>query len=563
MYYRDSIKMAAESQFVRVNAERSSKIRCRPCAEAPVATPAVDVVRRRALQAAEYYHKKVRTGSMSSGSGTEMAASGDTYQMNSLPGSSTSVKHCLDLSDASETDALRAGVTPASSDTYYKQKLRAGFIDLRNSYNEKIRTRSAKNLGHRTFTTPAMFDDAPSSNNSGNVSARKQISGSPARRKRSGDRGYGSRSTRSDRPGLHRSNSSLELEQGKQQFLPGDVSVPVGKLKRDYGSANSLDIMSNSGESFFAMLQDYHNENLDQRAAAPPQMTELLRGRLDANKNTNVVQNRSSYPQSRKVMNGTAVSLPDTNPSSPKSSSKAQKSKERRPRAKTIVAEAGSEILRKIRGSRSDAANKSMSDNSIDDGRPEDRLRRKAFVHFDCQSVSVVLGDVIKRRTTKEMTRRNTTTGASAARDNDDVTSETDAGDGKSNELLLSCPFFRNEIGGEEEHMICLNRVTAHKRSQQLLGDRELCGESLLRPAVCNGVTLLDTSESVQGTVIPSVVNHRGLVVEHVDHGAAYYRTFLHGFGEYVMFLSWRISGVCVVIDRNLSLLFVYMKYGS
>ena len=531
MYYRDSIKMAAESQFVRVNTERSREGNFE---QAPVATPAVDVVRRRALQAAEYYHKKVRSSSMSSGSGTEMAASGDTYQMNSLPGSSTSVKHCLDLSDASETDALRAGVTPASSDTYYKQKLRAGFIDLRNSYNEKIRTRTAKNLGHRTFTTPAKFD-SQSSTHSGSVSARKQISGSPARRKRSGDRGYGSRSTRSDRPGLHRSNSSLELEQGKQQFLLQDVSVPLGKLKRDYGSANSLDIMSNSGESFFAMLQDYHNENVDQRAAAPPQMTELLRGHLDKKTNV-VVSNRSSYPQSRKVMNGTAVSLPDAviEQSSPKTSTKAQKTKERRPRAKTMVAEAGSEILRKIRGARSDAAaNKSMSDNSPDDGRPEDRLRRKAFVHFDCQSISVVMGDVIKRRTTKEMTRRNTTTGASAARDDADA-DDTDVGDGKSNDLLLSCPFFRNEIGGEEEHMICLNRVTAHKRSQQLLGDREWSGESLLRPAVCNGVTLLDTSQSVHGTAIPSVVNHRGLVVEHVDHGAAYYRTFLHGFGEYI-----------------------------
>ena len=554
MYYRDSVKMAAESHFTRVHPERSSESRV--CVE-PVATPAVEVVRQRAMQAAEYYHKKVRTGSVSSGSGTDMAAGGDTYQMNSHPGGSTPGKQSLDSSDASETDALRAGVTPASSDTYYKQKLRAGFIDLRNSYNEKFRTRGSASLGHRTFTAPANFEEPTNSGGRSNRTQQSQISGPPGRRKRSGDQGYGlgQRTTCSERRGLHRSNSSLELEHGQQEFLPEDVVAPTGNMRRDYGSANSLDVMSNSGESFFAMLQDYHNENLDQRAAAPPRINELLRGRVDLNKNTSTpqvaqFQNRASYPQSKPALNGTAVAVCEStvDPSaSPKTGAKLQqKSKERKPRAKTMVAEASSGILRKIRGARSDteSGNKSMSDNSLDDGRPEDRQKRKAFVHFDCQSIGVVLGDVIKRRTTVEMTRRNTTTGASAASgtrgtDTDDLVSDdSDAGDGKNSELLLSCPFFRNEIGGEEEHMICLNRVTAQKRSRQLLGDRERGAESVLRPAACNGVTILDTSKNVQGTSIPAVVCYQGLVVEHVDHGAEYYRTFFHGFGEYDVVIS-------------------------
>ena len=46
-----------------------------------------------------------------------------------------------------------------------------------------------------------------------------------------------------------------------------------------------------------------------------------------------------------------------------------------------------------------------------------------------------------------------------------------DAGDGKTNDLVLSCPFFRNEIGGEEERRIALNRTTAQKRVQNLLGN--------------------------------------------------------------------------------------------
>ncbi|NXM92767.1 SI1L3 protein, partial [Oenanthe oenanthe] len=86
---------------------------------------------------------------------------------------------------------------------------------------------------------------------------------------------------------------------------------------------------------------------------------------------------------------------------------------------------------------------------------PKSWVCRKGFAHFDVQSIcfeAVPAGAGTQRR--------NTTTGASAASagaepgfsSTEDLNCkenlERDLGDDTSNELLLSCPHFRNEIGG-------------------------------------------------------------------------------------------------------------------
>ena len=48
---------------------------------------------------------------------------------------------------------------------------------------------------------------------------------------------------------------------------------------------------------------------------------------------------------------------------------------------------------------------------------------------------------------------------------------DADPGDHNSNDLVLSCPYFRNELGGEEERFVSLNIVTAQQQVQQLLGN--------------------------------------------------------------------------------------------
>lgn len=43
------------------------------------------------------------------------------------------------------------------------------------------------------------------------------------------------------------------------------------------------------------------------------------------------------------------------------------------------------------------------------------------------------------------------------------VGEEIDSGDGRSNNLVMSCPFFRNELGGESERIVYLSRLSSEK----------------------------------------------------------------------------------------------------
>ncbi|XP_053304729.1 signal-induced proliferation-associated protein 1 [Spea bombifrons] len=81
--------------------------------------------------------------------------------------------------------------------------------------------------------------------------------------------------------------------------------------------------------------------------------------------------------------------------------------------------------------------------------------RPKSFAHYDVQSI---LFDPFRKGDSEN--RRNIRSGASAASQIRACTSSprrslsspeepSDPGDGKDNELLLSCPYFRNEVGGE------------------------------------------------------------------------------------------------------------------
>ncbi|NXR84693.1 SI1L3 protein, partial [Pycnonotus jocosus] len=152
-------------------------------------------------------------------------------------------------------------------------------------------------------------------------------------------------------------------------------------------------------------------------------------------------------------------------------------------------------------------------------------IRRKSFAHFDVQSLSfeaVSAGSWGSRR-------RNTTTGASAASagsdpafsSTEDLNSkenlELDLGDDTSNELLLSCPHFRNEIGGGRgERDVSFSRSGIPGFS----GIFRECGN--LGKGSNAGVSVLE---------FPKEKPREGqrFSVEHADLGARYYRDYFHG----------------------------------
>lgn len=167
----------------------------------------------------------------------------------------------------------------------------------------------------------------------------------------------------------------------------------------------------------------------------------------------------------------------------------------------------------------------------------EERQRRRAFAHYDCQSLTANLGYAAKLRGLLLARRRNTTTGASAASmlnsrsaTPDGDSGDEDSGDGYNNDLLESCPFFRNEIGGEEERVVSLTRIISkHKNSQR---------RPLHRPPLAYGVSVLEfPAGETHWRHATCPYQRLPRPIESVDQGALYYRNHFCNQGKFNVYL--------------------------
>ncbi|XP_018347054.1 PREDICTED: uncharacterized protein LOC108751400 isoform X1 [Trachymyrmex septentrionalis] len=277
---------------------------------------------------------------------------------------------------------------------------------------------------------------------------------------------------------LHRSNSSLELPHS-----PDPASrVPETPLRREYGSHGSIDVVAQSitgGENFFAMLQDFRPS--EQRGVVAADYLRRVHQ-----------QDGSSQP-----LDVDEVCGPTGAGSSPKLRLK----------------------LNRLWSSKPPRAMEETCTSPVVSADVEERHRRRAFAHYDCQSLTANLGYAAKLRGILLARRRNTATGASAASalraSTPDETPEEDAGDGKGNDLLESCPFFRNEIGGEGEREVGLTRCSQ--------------GNGIHRPSLSYGVSVLEPlpGETLWKNTCP--LQKRPLPIESVDEGAYYYRRYFLG----------------------------------
>ncbi|XP_055945135.1 signal-induced proliferation-associated 1-like protein 2 [Argiope bruennichi] len=324
--------------------------------------------------------------------------------------------------------------------------------------------------------------------------------------------------------GLYRSNSSLDLEHTSEM-----LEERSGILRRDYGSASSLDLISATGESFFAMLREFRRENFDQRSPGPPKIQEFLKGKIDPTPSTqNAANALANGPESFEESN------------SPKIKNKFYKlwDIKDKTKAKNKLLSSEPSIFKKLRGSKTDMSDCTGkgSDNSLDtEARIEDKLRRKAFAHYDCESLVANLSYASRLRSLLSR-RRNTTTGASAAsmqnrshaNNLENMNPEdSDPGDGQSSELLLSCPFFRNELGGEEERVISLNRTTCKK--QKVPDDAFGVSPTVHKPNLAYGVSVLEKSSGSRWSQRFCPYQRHPLQMEKTGAGALYYRLFFYG----------------------------------
>uniref|UniRef100_A0A8C1TBP6 Signal-induced proliferation-associated 1 n=1 Tax=Cyprinus carpio TaxID=7962 RepID=A0A8C1TBP6_CYPCA len=161
------------------------------------------------------------------------------------------------------------------------------------------------------------------------------------------------------------------------------------------------------------------------------------------------------------------------------------------------------------------------------------------FAHYDIQSILFDLSEAATNRDSIGR-KKNITSGASAASQLRPLSQSTpssvsqggggssgsgtgsedveqsllDEGDGNDNDLLLSCPHFRNEMGGEESVGLSLPRASRHR------------WRSLQSPN--NAVSVLEEPRE-------SHVQAQGksnYFIEHADLGARYYHKYFYMKGE-------------------------------
>ncbi|XP_018327356.1 signal-induced proliferation-associated 1-like protein 1 isoform X2 [Agrilus planipennis] len=365
---------------------------------------------------------------------------------------------------------------------------------------------------------------------------------------------------------LYRSNSSLELLDHHHQGR-STASSCSSSLKREYGSHGSIDVIerdrplpiAGNSDSFFAMLQDYRPTVLnaigtDQRSPGP---AEYLKGKVDAAPAAENATNSLAGDE-------TSGSTHQLTPQSPKFRVKLSKIW-----GSGNVNGGGSVKLNNhhynhhhsnhYRHAFDDSVvNTSTMSTSTSSAaasaliaEAEEIQRRRAFVHYDCQSLTTNLSYAVRIRKNLLAKRRNTTTGASAASmiarsstpeggGSSSAADEEDYGDGKSNDMVESCPFFRNEIGGEEERVVSLTRVPCSSDSNYRYhygggggGSSSGSGQNkkpLHRPPLAYGVAVLEFpigETHWRHSTCPYQRLPRP--IESVDQGALYYRRYFLG----------------------------------
>ncbi|XP_058433702.1 signal-induced proliferation-associated 1-like protein 1 isoform X3 [Marmota monax] len=317
--------------------------------------------------------------------------------------------------------------------------------------------------------------------------------------------------------------SELDVDSFDECISPTYKTGP--SLHREYGSTSSIDKQGTSGESFFDLLKGYKDDKSD-RGPTPTKLSDFI-----------VAGGSKGSGFSLDVIDG---------PISQRENLRLFKDREKPLKRRSKSETGDSSIFRKLRNAKGEELGKSSD---LEDNRSEDSVRPwtcpKCFAHYDVQSILFDLNEAIMNRH-NVIKRRNTTTGASAAAvaslvsgplshsasfsspmgSTEDLNSKgslsMDQGDDKSNELVMSCPYFRNEIGGEGERKISLSK----SNSGSFSGCESASFESTLTSHCTNaGVAVLEVPKE---NLVLHLDRVKRYIVEHVDLGAYYYRKFFY-----------------------------------
>ncbi|KAK8750904.1 hypothetical protein OTU49_015051, partial [Cherax quadricarinatus] len=316
--------------------------------------------------------------------------------------------------------------------------------------------------------------------------------------------------------GLYRSNSSLDLDHDTEE------QPPASPLRREYGSHGSINVASAPPETLYSILRELKpNEPIKCASTS----TDNVAGSLVSEAEATSPKVRSKFQK-----------LWDKDKPSIFKKLRSSKSTESKADSKSDINSESSVSSNVTKSCKSGETN-GDSDSRSEELPVSVPTRRSAFAHYDCRSLATQFNIGHMRSLLTE--RANTTTGASAAAMAGSVPSglhhdstedlqhdEHDPGDGRSNQLINSCPFFRNELGGEGERVVSLSRdwgCGAKSNSPSL-------ATGLHRPVAATTIGLLEPPVGQSHwrlTLCPYV--RSPFTVEAVDQGAAYYQGYFCG----------------------------------
>lgn len=343
-----------------------------------------------------------------------------------------------------------------------------------------------------------------------------------------------------------RSNSDMTISEMEAPGDNGDDWMPhlggkCSPLHREYGSTSSIHQHGVSGEGFFEVLKGYQGDKVDQRSPAPEKLEDMLK--VGSKQASVDLQGNTLECQPPKV-------------------------KDKPPKRRTKSETGGESIFRKLRNVRGESDSPRAGFDS-DEGRAEDVgpppkpwVCQKGFAHYDVQSLLFDLNEVAHLRQVA-VKRKNTTTGASAAAvasatstlssthslpysspsgSQEELSSRSspvlDAGDEQNNEMLLSCPCFRNEIGTDINgrgrlgggYRAFVGGGAGESNTGTLGGEGNLYEISVNTHCTNAGVAVLEGPKDGPSTLSEKAKQY---IVEHVDLGAYYYRKFFYLRGKF------------------------------
>ncbi|XP_056616490.1 signal-induced proliferation-associated 1-like protein 2 isoform X3 [Triplophysa dalaica] len=352
--------------------------------------------------------------------------------------------------------------------------------------------------------------------------------------------------SRSPFKGLHpirqRSNSDVTISDIDAEDIMDQNAVNPNtgaSLHREYGSTSSIDRQGLGNDGFFSMLRGYQIDVSDHRSAPPEAFPELLRYDTTLS---------PSLQTATQIARGEIVHISGYDYVDSSLLYSREREKSFMHRLKSDSSETS--LFRKLRTIKSEHDGFRLSSEQ-EDRRP--LSFQKCFAHYDVQSVLFNISEAVASRVILSQ-RKNITTGASAASQyqvtgagqtsgntagtasmfesplgsredlNPKENLDADEGDGKSNGLVLSCPHFRNEVGGEGERRISLSRANSAGYS----GGGENCSfESSLSSHCTNaGVSVLEVPRENQPIHREKVKRY---IIEHIDLGAYYYHKYFYG----------------------------------